>query len=101
VLFCKSFQSDFYDYPNAGYNSRRLVVTSNNFSGSGFRNGTVLSIDKLALYANGSVLGKCFNTGGIGNLTPAVVGDSNTSMYSVARYQLDHPPEAGHGRSRR
>ncbi len=28
ALFCKVAQGHFYDYPNAGYNSRRLVVTS-------------------------------------------------------------------------
>ena len=84
ALFCKSFQSDFYDYPNAGYNDRRLVITCNNFSTTAFRNGTVLSVDKVALYANGGVSGLCFNTGSIGNLTPAVVGDASTSMYILS-----------------
>lgn len=98
ALFCKSFQNDFYDFPNAGYNDRRLVITANNFSTTAFRNGTVLSVDKIALYANGAVVGRCFNTGSLGNLTPAVVGDANTSMFilspgntSIVRRSLNAP----------
>jgi hypothetical protein len=102
ALFCKVAQGHFYDYPNAGYNSRRLVLTSNNFNGNFFANGTVLSIDKLALYANGGVVGKCFNTGSTGNLTPAVVGDGNTSMFilspgttSISRRRLNSAGAVG------
>jgi hypothetical protein len=96
TLFCKSAATDFYDYPHIGYNSRRLVVTSNNFRGSSFNNGTVLSIDKLALYGGGTVSGRCFTLPGIGNLAAAAVGDANTSMYilspgttAITRLRLD------------
>jgi hypothetical protein len=86
ALFCKLQQNDFYDYPNAGYNIRRLVVTSNNFTSrtGPFSNGTVLSFNTPALYANGAVLAACFNTGATGNLTPARVGDGNTSMFILS-----------------
>ena len=85
ALFCKLLQGDFYDFPNAGYNSRRLVVTANNFRGAPFINSNVLSIDKLALYANGLVSGTCFNTGNRFSLTPPVVGDANLQMFILQR----------------
>jgi len=80
-VFCKAAASDFYDYPNAGYNVRRLVVTSNNFGASVY--GTLLSIDKPALYSNGGVSGACFRPLTF-NLAPAVVGDSNASMFVLS-----------------
>jgi hypothetical protein len=82
VLFCKAAASDFYDYPNAGYNTNRLVVTSNNLGASG--GGTVLSVDKAGLYAGGRVSGACFRSGLPFNITPAVVGDGNASMYILS-----------------
>jgi hypothetical protein len=104
TLFCKATASHFYDFPNAGYNLRRLVVTSNNFTSAtgSFANGTVLSINKLALYGTGTVTARCFNTRAISNLAPAVVGDLNASMFilspgsgsgnSLRRLRLDTSP---------
>jgi len=83
-LFCKAAATDFYDYPNAGYNIRRLVVTSNNFPASGGAYGTVMSINKLALYGTGRVTARCFRTSIPANTAPAVVGDSNSFMFLLS-----------------
>ena len=77
--FCKNLVSDFYDFPNAGYNFRRLVVTSNNFPTAGSSYGTLLSINKIALHGTAVVTGRCFRPIS-GNSTPAVQGDAGTSM---------------------
>jgi hypothetical protein len=83
TVFCKAAASDFYDYPNAGYNSRRLVITSNNFpAGSAY--GTLLSIDKAALHGTATVFSLCFRSALPTNMAPAVVGDTSTAMFVLS-----------------
>jgi hypothetical protein len=83
ALFCKNLASDFYDYPNAGYNRLRLAVTSNNFPAAGGSYGTLLSIDKIALHGTATVTGRCFRPIS-GNSTPAVQGDLAPHMFILS-----------------
>lgn len=106
ALFCKETASDFYDFPNSGYNIRRLVTTSNNFRTNNTSYGTLLSIDKVALHGTAAVVARCFRTSLPTNMAPAVVGDTNNSMFilspgsgsgsSVNRRRLD-PVGSGAG----
>lgn len=94
-FFCKNAVTDFYDYPNAGYNRDSLVVTSNNFGSSVV--GTLLSIRKAGLYSGVGSTAFCFNNLAT-NVTPAVVAGTGSSlMYilspqtsgSILRLRLD------------
>lgn len=84
ALFCKAAASDFYDYPNVGYNSRRIVVTANNFPTAGSTYGSVISIDKTALYGTATVTAACFRSGLGTNLAPSIVGDASTSLFILS-----------------
>lgn len=84
TVFCKESRFDFYDFPNAGYNIRRLVVTSNNFRTDNTAYGTLLSIDKVALHGNAAVFARCFLSSLPTNMAPAVVGDTNSRMFILS-----------------
>ncbi|HET7679145.1 MAG TPA: hypothetical protein VFK79_03305 [Xanthobacteraceae bacterium] len=87
TLFCKAAATNFYDYPNLGYNSTRAVVTANNFTSStgSFAYTSVLSIDKPALHGTAPVFARCFrSTAYPFSLAPAVVGDTVLSMYLLS-----------------
>jgi hypothetical protein len=84
TVFCKAAASDFYDYPNAGYNVSRLAVTSNNFPTAGGTYGTLLSIDKAALHGTATVFGLCFRSALPTNMAPGVVGDRVTAMFILS-----------------
>jgi hypothetical protein len=84
VRFCKEAVSDFYDYPHAGYNIRRLVVTANNFRTNDTCYGSVISIHKPALYSGATVNAVCFRNNLPCNLAPAIVGDNNASMFILS-----------------
>ena len=77
--FCKKAVNSFWDYPMAGLNDKRLVITANDF-GTGVSTG-ILDIDKTPMLSGLSTSAKCFVTAdGIFNYAPAVVLDTAASM---------------------
>lgn len=79
-FFCKNAVTDFYDYPNAGYNRDALVVTANNFGASVV--GSILKFDKPALYSGAGGTVYCFNNQTT-NITPAVVSGTTSSIMYI------------------
>lgn len=77
--FCKKAVNSFWDYPIAGLNDKRLVITANDFGG-GVSTG-ILDIDKTPMLSGLGTTARCFVTAnGINNYAPAVVLDKSLSM---------------------
>jgi hypothetical protein len=87
ALFCKATAANFYDYPNLGYNNTRAVVTSNNFTSAtgSFTEGTVMSLDKAALYSGATVHALCFRSSTFPfSMAPAIQQDTSASMFILS-----------------
>ncbi|MGB8698577.1 MAG: hypothetical protein WCD18_04100, partial [Thermosynechococcaceae cyanobacterium] len=94
-VFCKNVASDFWDYPQLGFNRNSVFSTANVF-GSNF--GAILSINKDAMLVGGSTTATCFknlafniappiNRSAKGNIayfvSPGSGSGSNLTKYTV------------------
>lgn len=92
--FCKVATNSFWDYPGAGKNRTRWLLTANDFPATGGVSGAIMSIDKTPTLSGGSTSAKCWNNLPY-NIQPPIVLDSDsraTFLYprssSIGRYVL-------------
>jgi hypothetical protein len=62
-FFCKKALTDFWDYPNLGYNKDKWFLTANNFPVSGSAYGVIMTIDKAPTLIGGTTTLRCYGTG--------------------------------------
>jgi hypothetical protein len=92
--FCKKAVSDFWDYPNAGYNKDRWFLGTNVFPTAGSAYGTILTITKAPTLVGGTATFRCYGTGSFAvqfNTAPPI----NRSSTSTIAYFLS--PGSGSG----
>jgi hypothetical protein len=62
-FFCKKALTDFWDYPNLGYNKDKWFITANNFPAGGGAYGAIMTIDKAPTLTGGTTTLRCYGTG--------------------------------------
>lgn len=85
--FCKKAASDFWDYPNLGYNSAQWFLTANVFPTSSGAYGAIMTIDKAPTLTGGSTTLRCFGTGTFAvqfNTAPPIVRTRGTTAYFLS-----------------
>ena len=60
--FCKKAASDFWDYPNLGYNKDKWFITANNFPEFSATYGAIMTIDKAPTLTGGTPTFRCYGT---------------------------------------
>lgn len=93
-FFCKKAVTDFWDYPNLGYNKDKWFVTANNFPSAGGAYGAIMTIDKAPTLTGGATTLRCYGTGASAvqfNVAPPL----NRSKTSTVAYFLS--PGSGSG----
>ena len=88
--FCKKALTDFWDYPNLGYNSNQWFITANNFPTSGASYGVIMTIDKAPTLTGSVPVLRCYGTSSSTraqiqfNVAPPLDRGTSTKAYFLA-----------------
>ena len=88
--FCKKALTDFWDYPNLGYNSNQWFITANNFPTSGASYGVIMTIDKAPTLTGSVPVLRCYGTSSSTraqvqfNVAPPLDRSTATTAYFLA-----------------
>ena len=74
--------SDFFDFPQLGFDQDAVIITANIFNGTSFKGADLFAVAKARLY-NGLGFSVPLFTGLCGTLAPPIVLDQNASAFLV------------------